>query len=204
MAKTDHTTEQRILEAARKVFIHKGMSGARMQDIADEAQINKALLHYYFRNKEKLFEMVFREAAQKLFISIKDIVESNKPLPETLTAICERYISDLSQAPFLPLFILHEINQDPNRILGFFKESALSATIQKLFAQIQEEVNKGRIRKVSPPHVLINIISLCVFPFAASPILKSAFELDQWQLQLFMEERKKQVPKFILDALYLK
>lgn len=204
MKKKDESTEQRILNAAREVFIRKGMSGARMQDIADEAGINKALLHYYFRSKEKLFEMVFREAVQKIMFTIKDIVDKNAPLDKKITAICDRYISELSKSPFLPLFILHEIHQEPKRIIRFFQEAEISSYLPKLFLQIQEEVDKGHIRPVSPPHLMINIISLCVFPFAASPLLKSALGLDQWQLQMFMEERKKQVPEFILASLYPK
>jgi AcrR family transcriptional regulator len=202
MEKKDSNTEQQILEAARKIFIRKGMSGARMQDIADEAGINKALLHYYYRSKEKLFEMVFREAAQKILISIKDIAEDDMPLDKKIVSICDRYLSELAKSPFLPLFILHEINQDPKRVINFFKESRMEDHLQKLFRQIQNEADKGNIRPVNPPHLMINIISLCVFPFAASPLLKAAFSLDQWQLKMFMEERKKQVPEFILAALY--
>lgn len=199
--KKEDNTEQKILDAARKVFIHKGMHGARMQDIADEAGINKALLHYYFRTKERLFEVVFREALEKILVHIKDIVDQTCSLQQKIADICDRYISELSHSPFLPLFVLHEINQNPKRILQFFKESRVSDYLKKMYVQIQEEVDNGNIRKVSPPHLMINIISLCVFPFAAAPLLKSAFELDQWQFRMFMEERKKQVPAFIMAAL---
>lgn len=201
MEKTDNNTEQRILEAARKVFIRKGMSGARMQDIADEAGINKALLHYYYRSKQKLFEMVFRGAAGELFVGIQDIIDSDRPAIQKLTAIAERYISAFSKSPYLPLFVMNEVNQNPKMITEFFKESAIQPALQRFFAQIQQEMDEGRFRKTSPPHLLINIISLCIFPFVANPILKTVFALDQWQLQLFMEERRKHVPEFIRNAI---
>ncbi|TAN02294.1 MAG: TetR/AcrR family transcriptional regulator [Chitinophagaceae bacterium] len=201
MNEVDPSTEQLILEAARNVFLQKGMSGARMQDIADEAGINKALLHYYFRNKSRLFEMIFREALQKLLVSIKDIVDNDMSLEEKITTICVRYISMLSENPYLPLFVLHEIHQDPRRIIQFFKEKEIEFHLQKFFLQIQDSISHGSIRQVSPPQLMINIISLCVFPFAAGPLIKSIFGIDQWQFQMFVEERKKQVPEFVLAAL---
>ena len=113
LKKKDKSTEERILEAAKKVFVQKGMAGARMQDIADEAGINKALLHYYFSNKEKLFEMIFLEAASKLFPRINAIFSSDQPLFEKIESFCEEYIAVVMENPYLPLFVLYEINQDP-------------------------------------------------------------------------------------------
>ncbi len=111
--KIEKSTEEKILAAAKKVFIAKGMAGARMQDIADEAGINKALLHYYFRSKEKLFEMIFMEAAQKLFPKINFIFESDVSLFEKIENFCEEYITIMSENPYLPLFVLNEISRDP-------------------------------------------------------------------------------------------
>ena len=105
--KKDGTTEERILAAAKKVFIHKGMYGARMQDIADEAGINKALLHYYFRNKEKLFEVIFKDAAGQLFPTINMIFESDSPLFEKLESILRRIHNCDPQKP-LPALICIE------------------------------------------------------------------------------------------------
>lgn len=197
----DVSTEQRIINAARKVFIQKGMSGARMQDIADEAGINKALLHYYFRSKDKLFQIIFREAAEKLLVTVKDITGNETPLEEKITALCNRYMDVLSENPYLPLFVLHEIHQDPGRIINFFKGKNMVPQLQKFFLQIQDAVDNRRIKPISPPQLVINIISLCVFPFAASPLMQTLFDLDTWQFNLFIEERKKKLPEFILAAL---
>lgn len=200
MPQIESTTESKILDAARQIFMRKGMSGARMQDIADQAGINKALLHYYYRNKQKLFEVVFREAVQNIFIRIKDIIDSKSPVIEKLTAIAQRYITELSRSPYLPLFVFNEIYQHPQMITSLFIESEIHHSLKKLFQEVQTEVDKGYFKKIAPPHLLINIISLCIFPFVASPLLQTVFELDARQLQSFMKERKKQVPVFIRNA----
>ena len=117
--KKDLNTEQRILEAARKAFMHKGMSGARMQDIADEAGINKALLHYYFRNKDQLFEMVFKEAFTRFLPRLNQLIESDLGLFDKIETFVGDYIEMALQNPFLPLFVLNEMNKQP---AVFFKK----------------------------------------------------------------------------------
>src|SRR5215831_5817845 len=107
-SKTIDNTEKRILAAAKKVFLTKGMDGARMQDIADAAGINKALLHYYFRSKEKLFEKIFTEAMSGLFPKINSILESEQTVFEKIEMICGEYIDQIQQTPYLPMFILSE------------------------------------------------------------------------------------------------
>src|SRR5205809_3897614 len=104
--KRDDTTEQRILTAAKKIFLAKGLDGARMQDIADEAGINKAMLHYYFRSKDKLFETIFEEVAIHFLPRITEIFESDKSLFKKIEAFCEVYIEQVKQMPYLPFFVL--------------------------------------------------------------------------------------------------
>src|SRR5690242_3482240 len=96
---SDETTKEKILAAANQIFTKKGMAGARMQDIADEAGINKALLHYYFSSKEKLFEVIFEEAAEKLFSRISQVIESDEPLFETIQSFTREYISFMMENP---------------------------------------------------------------------------------------------------------
>ena len=109
--------EEKILVAARKVFTTKGMAGARMQDIADEAGINKALLHYYFRDKDKLFEVVFMEEAQKFFPKINAIFNSDVPLFEKIENFVNEYIDEMQENPYLPWFVMNEVNRDPDQLL---------------------------------------------------------------------------------------
>ena len=113
----DKTAQEKILAAAKKVFTTKGMAGARMQDIADEAGINKALLHYYFRDKDKLFEVVFMEEAQKFFPKINAIFNSDAPLFEKIENFVNEYIDEMLENPYLPWFVLNEINRDPDQFM---------------------------------------------------------------------------------------
>jgi AcrR family transcriptional regulator len=199
--KIEKSTEEKILAAAKKVFISKGMAGARMQDIADEAGINKALLHYYFRNKEKLFEMIFMEASQKLFPKINSIFEADMPLFEKIENFCEEYITIMSENPYLPLFVLNEINQDPENFMSKIWNKQKFPRPQKFLEQVEKEVKKGTIKKISPLHLLINLISMCVFPFVGKAMIQFTNDLDELQFRNIMIQRKKEIPKFIIDSI---
>jgi len=197
----EKTTEEKILAAAKKVFISKGMSGARMQDIADEAGINKALLHYYFRSKEKLFEVIFSEAAQKLFPKINSIFESDITLFEKIEHFSEEYITVMVENPYLPLFVLNEISQDPKTFLKKIWGKQNMPRPQKFLEQIEKEVRKGTIKKVSPLHLLMNLISLSVFPFVGKSMFQFTLGLDDLQYRAIMMQRKKEIPKFIIESI---
>jgi AcrR family transcriptional regulator len=197
----EKSTEEKILAAAKKVFVSNGMAGARMQDIADEAGINKALLHYYFRNKEKLFEVVFMEAAQKLFPKINSIFESDASLFDKIENFSEEYITIMSENPYLPLFVLNEISKDPENFLQKFFDEKSFPKPQKFLEQIEKEVKKGTIKKISPLHLLINLISMSIFPFVGKPMIQFTMGLDEMQFRNVMNQRKKEIPKFIIDSI---
>ena len=199
--KIEKSAEEKILEAAKKVFIKKGMAGARMQDIADESGINKALLHYYFRSKEKLFEVIFLAAAQKLFPKINSIFESDMNLFEKIEKFCDEYITVMAENHYLPLFVLNEISQDPENFLGKICDKQKFPRPQKFLEQIEKEVKKGTIKKVSPLHLLINLISMSIFPFVAKPMIQYTIGLDELQYRNLMMQRKKEIPKFIIDSI---
>lgn len=199
--KKDQTTEERILAAAKKIFIKKGLAGARMQDIADEAGINKALLHYYFRSKEKLFDVIFIEAAQKLFPKITAVLEAEAPLFEKIERFADEYITVMLENPYLPMFVLNEINKNPE---AFFEETTRRVNFprpQKLLMQIEEEIKNGKIKPISPMQFLLNLLSLCIFPFMAKPLFQMHLSVEEYQFRAMMEQRKKDVPKFIIDSI---
>jgi TetR/AcrR family transcriptional regulator len=199
--KIEKSAEEKILAAAKKVFTSKGMAGARMQDIANEAGINKALLHYYFRSKEKLFEVIFFEAAQKLFPRINLIFESDMPLFEKIQNFADQYITMMSENPYLPLFVLNEVSKEPEIFIKKIWGKQNIPHPEKFLAQIEREVKKGSIKKISPLHLLINLISLSIFPFVAKPMIQFALGLDEMQFKNVMEQRKKEVAKFIIDSI---
>lgn len=197
----DKTTEEKILEAARNVFVKNGMNGARMQDIADEAGINKALLHYYFKNKQQLFEQIFMEAASKLFPRINAIFIADEPFFTKIELFCDEYINVVLENPYLPLFVLNELNQDPIFFFNKLWKGKGRPEPGKFLAQIQEEISKGRIKDISPLQLLMNLLSMTIFPFIAKPIFQMTIGIDELQWRMFMEQRKKEIPRFIIDAI---
>jgi TetR/AcrR family transcriptional regulator len=196
----DESTEQRILLAAKKVFMTKGMAGARMQDIADEAGINKAMLHYYFRSKEKLFETIFKEVVKEFLPKINLIFESDKSLFEKIEMFCREYIDQIRETPYLPVFILNEINQQPEVLIKKMWGNR-KPPINLFFSQVQNEIKKGIIKPVHPAQLLMNMLSLCIFPFAAKPILELVGGISKKQFDELMEERKTLIPELIIVSI---
>lgn len=197
-------TNEKILEAARRVFIAKGLHGARMQEIADEAGINKALLHYHFINKEKLFEKIFLEAAGQLIPKLNMILSSDEELFTKVELFCDEYISTILENPYLPLFVLTELNRDP---VTFFKKvmgKGNRPDPEKFLLQLEEAIRKGTIRKISPIHLLINMVSMCIFPFVGKPMFQMILDLDEWQYKQMIEQRRKEIPKFIINSISTK
>ena len=193
-------TESLILDAARKVFIRKGYDGATMQMIAGEAGINKALLHYYYRNKDRLFEGVFREAFGKMVPRIQQVLFSSEPFSEKLSVFVESYISTLQHVPEIPIFILHELRRNPDRMVELVKSSGIDPS--RFEQMIRAEVEKGNIRPVDPLQLLVNMLALCIFPFAARPLIQGFFfQNDEEEFHAFIEKRKKEVTLFILNSI---
>lgn len=198
---TTNTTEQQIKEAAKKIFMQKGLAGARMQDIADEAGINKAMLHYYYRSKDKLFDIIFQEAMEQLLQRVNVIFTGEMPLQEKVAAAVDHYITFLSANPYLPIFIINELNQNPERIIERFVHAPQFPDIKKFMKEMLVEMEKGTIRKTNPMQIMINTLSMCIFPFVAKPIISNVFGMGDEQYRALMEERKKSVTEFILMSL---
>ena len=199
MDNPNSTTEERILEAAKKVFHCKGYDGARMQEIADEAGINKALLHYYFRTKENLFDAVFRSAFGEIFSKLFTTIESEVPLDEKITNLVGAYIGFLQKNSYIPGFILAEMNQNPQKIIEVFKSAPVPPA--RLFERMSKAVQDESLGKSDFRDVFINLLALCIFPIVARPMLQQIFEFSDKEYDQFIEKRKKEVPKFIMNAI---
>lgn len=193
--------EEKILVAARKVFTTKGMAGARMQDIADEAGINKALLHYYFRDKDKLFEVVFMEEAQKFFPKINAIFNSDVPLFEKIENFVNEYIDEMQDNPYLPWFVMNEVNRDPDQFLYKIWGKDNLPNPGKFLEQIEKEIKKGTIKRIHPMHLFMNLLSMTIFPFVARPMMIRNMQMSDTQFTQVMEQRRKEIPKFIIDSI---
>jgi len=201
-AKKD-SSEDKILEAAKNVFVNKGMEGARMQEIADEAGINKALLHYYFRTKERLFEAIFAEIIKFAFPKITRIVQSDIPIVSKIEQVIDAYIDLLIKHPFIPGFVIKELNRDPSGLFKLVVKFGLNP--QVIFDEIQLAMDRGEIIQMPPRHLAANIISMCIFPFAARPIISFIlFKDDQKALNAFYGERADIIKQFVINAVVIK
>jgi len=197
------STEDKILEAAKNVFVSKGMEGARMQEIADEAGINKALLHYYFRTKERLFEAIFAEIIKFAFPQITRIVKSDLPIVSKIEQVIDAYIDLLIKHPFIPGFVLKELNRDPSGLFKLVIKFGLNP--QVILDEIQLAMDRGEIIQMPPRHLAANIISMCIFPFAARPIISFIlFKDDQKALDTFYSERADIIKQFVINAVVIK
>jgi TetR/AcrR family transcriptional regulator len=199
MVKKELSTEEKILEAAKNVFHRKGFEGARMQEIADEAGINKALLHYYFRTKENLFDAVFRAAFREIFTKLFATVDSDDPLEEKLKNLINEYISFLQKNAYIPGFILTEMNQNPEKIIEVFNSAPVSPAM--LLKRMRKSVNDEKLKKTDFRDLFINILALCIFPIVARPMLQHIFEFSDKEYDQFIENRKKELPQFIMNAI---
>jgi len=204
----DGDTEQRILDAAHAVFVRTGTAGARMQEIAKEAGVNSALLHYYFRSKARLSEAVFIRAAQQLLPAVIGVLASDLPLEKKVARVVEVEIDNLSAAPFLPGYILSELTHHPERVrllvgsaTGKRPEDVGGDVLGGIRRQIEAAVRAGKMRPIAPEQLVVNLLALCVFPFAARPLLMAMLSLDERGFARFMMRRRSELPAFFLAAL---
>jgi len=205
----DRDTEQRILDAARRVFVRRGTAGARMQEIATEAGVNQALLHYYFRSKDRLAAMVFREAAARLLPAIAEILGSDAPLPHKVEQFVHLYIDGVRQNPFIPGYLVSELHQQPERLTALIDAAgpgarlAADAVRQRLAAQLRDAAAAGSIAPISAEQFFVNMVALCVMPFLARPLLDALLGMDAESFDRFLDERRVELPGFILRGLGL-
>lgn len=194
------TTEEKIFNAARIVFQKKGFAGARMQEIADEAGINKAMLHYCFKNKQLLFEAVFKNAFSQLAPQINATFSSNETIFEKIKQFTHSYISFVIVNPFLPPFVIQEMNNNPEFVKSFFKNEN-SPNPYLLIDQIKKEIDLGIIKPMNPKQLVLDIFSMTVFPFAAQMMVKGILHLDDAEFNLMMEERKTTIAEQIINSI---
>ncbi|HLV39532.1 TetR/AcrR family transcriptional regulator [Xanthomarina sp.] len=201
MAKTkDNTTEDQILDAAKNIFQSKGMDGARMQEIADEAGINKAMLHYYYKSKQLLFEAVFKNAFSLLAPQLNKILNDNSSIEDKVKSFTSNYISFIIKHPYLPNFIIQELNRNPDFIIKIQENSTL-LNIEKFKAQVELEVSQGVLKPTKGDQLFINILALNIFPFVAKPLIKAFTKEDDKGFKELMEQRKTEVSEFIFNSI---
>lgn len=199
VAVADITTEERILAAARNVFLRKGMMGTRMQEVADEAGINKALLHYYFRNKQQLFEQVFCVCGKHGMQGVWAQLMVDRPLFDNIRAFVSAFHEAMEREPLFPQFLMSELQRDPKHLL---KLVDLGKGARQHFAQQLEQAHeRGEIIAIKPQQLIVNMMALCQFPLLASPIIKHVGSMDQKAFNAFMHERSTLVAELIIRSI---
>ena len=198
----DYTEVQgKIAESARKLFVKKGLKRTTVRDIAAESGVNVAMVNYYFRSKEKLFDTIFEEAFTILFEKIFHLVDSDLPFFELIREWIYSYYDMLFEYPDLPIFVLTELAVNPQKLSKKFKEKNPNKLYMKLFRRIKEEETKGTIRPVPIPDFLLNVISLSVFPFAVSPIANEFLNMSEDNYMKLMDKHRDYVVDFVISAI---
>lgn len=194
---TDESTEERILSAATRVFLEKGKDGARMREIADEAGINKALLHYYFRSKEQLYREVVLREVSGFFRELVASFSAEEEIENFLRRFVENYIDRLAANPQVVRFLTWELGSGGAIVRDVVRETVRDSLSGDLFrsftAVLDRAVRGGRIRPVDPQHLIMNVIGMCLYAFLASPILEHIFPGLRTQDERFIEKRKREI-----------
>ncbi|MBK8289915.1 MAG: TetR/AcrR family transcriptional regulator [Flammeovirgaceae bacterium] len=204
MELTEASTEDRILEAAMKVFTRKGFAAARTEEIAKEAGINRALLHYYYRDKHTIFNLIFETRFKEFFKGLFVIFESdNISLFEKIERMVNHEITTLIKHPHLARFVITEIAQQPELLLEHGAKLGINPRllISEFEKQVNAEIKLGTIRPIQGRQLLINIMSLCIYPFVASPVIQTMMSLQEKEFYEMTEQRKRLVSDFIINSI---
>lgn len=184
--------ESRIIEAAKQVFVRKGYEAATMSDVATEAGIGRTALHYYYRTKEILFEAIFQQLISSVLPNINRILDQDCTIEEKMSQIIEQYVGVVRRNPNMPIFVISELNRDPEHLFNVvLSDLTRIQPILRLRSQLEEEMEKGKIRRIPPVDIFSTIVSLVAFPMLIRKPLSMAFMGNEAEwFDEFMDRRK--------------
>lgn len=194
----------RILDAADAVFVRHGIDGARMQEIANQAGVNKALLHYYFRSKEDLAKAVWFRVASSFVPGVFQMLASDLSLDDKISRFVDTYHATLTRHPYLLAYVISEAARRPELVDEFYtaeRRRAARRMVAKLGRQIEEQVEAGAMAAVSVEQFMVTLVGSCLFPFAARPMLAAVLGLGPKKFDDFMKQRQRELPQFLKRAL---
>jgi len=190
-------TELKIVASAEKLFYQKGKAGTSMQDIADDAGINRTLLNYYFRSKDQLFEAVFRKALAHIVPSLVSMLHSDISFEDYVPKMIHTVIDAMIENPHIPIFVLQELSSNPERMPLIIKEMGIDPGIA--FKKMEADRAGRSGLHPDPRQVIINLLSLCIFPFAARPVVTEIlFNGDNDAFIAAMKQRRETLPVMFL------
>lgn len=202
MSELHSCTERLIKEAARRVFTSRGLAATRTEDIAVEAGVNKALVNYYYRSKERLFEVVFQEELQELTSNMQRILsDRDLSIFDKIKMLVDSDFNVLMKNPGLPLFVINEVARNPelmDRCTGGTHSAAMFGIFK---TQIDAEIAKGTIKPIDPRMLWLNLVALVTMPFVARSWISHLFQLEESGYLHLMEQRRQHVADFIIDSI---
>lgn len=199
MAKNKNT-EQKIFDAATELFIEKGVDRTSVRDIASKAGINLALMNYYFRSKENLFDAIFTNLVKKNTKDLVKILDSDLELDEKIKQYVAAYIDILLKNPLLVSFFMAILHRSREKITEMEVVSLLYGR-DKFTQQIIDEGKKGNIRRTDPTHFYVDMISMITFPFAIRPMIMDKNELNDEEFIAFIHDRKQHITEMLLKSI---
>jgi AcrR family transcriptional regulator len=198
----DLETRERILDAAHAVFTRKGTAASRTQEIAAEAGVNKALVHYYFGTKAALADAIFARALGNIMPRIFGILaDPDRSIEEKVPAIAKEQIEFHSGRPYLAGYLISELHAQPERIARLMTRQGGRVPLDVIRRQLREGARAGKIRPISAEQFVTNLMGLLIFPFAIRPALSELLSLDDARWRAFIEERRRLVPDFFMAGL---
>jgi TetR/AcrR family transcriptional regulator len=200
---TDLQTEEKILIAAEEEFLEQGFTGARLQKIADSAGLNKALLHYYFRSKDRLFEVVFEKIASQIISQLLEKITSETTFFEKIRFFFDYHISAIENNQRLPLFVINEIARNPERLFQLVKKENVLNVKEILERQLNDEIERGIIRPIELEELILNCVSLSVFNFIAKPMFMEITGTTNKDFSKFLKHRKTSLADFVINSIKL-
>lgn len=199
---TDAPTEEKIKNAARVVFQKKGYAATRTRDIAEEAGINLALLNYYFRSKERLFEIIMMQTLSDFLQTLLTVMnDESTTFEEKNELFVSKYIDSISKEPYIPLFVLNEMQNRPENFLQ--NVTSKDIFIDSLYSrQFQQAVAAGRISEPDLVNFIINLMGLVIMPFISMPVVRAVTGMDDAQFGKLLQARKKMIPIWIKRMMF--
>lgn len=204
MKEDKQKTRDAILFAATNVFQKKGYNGARMQEIANNAKVNKAAVHYYFSSKEELFKLVFKESFAHLITFFDETINTDISVLEKIDRIIEKYLNFINKNIQNIMFVLTEFDKNINLIHDNIQRINLkTGFLDKIYQELESEMDKGKLRRFKPEHLFVNVISLCIFPFIAKPVIMIINAFSEKEMENFLAEREQVIKEFVKNALVI-
>ena len=191
-------TEEHIKETAKKVFFQKGLLNATTQQIADEAGVNRALIHYYFRSRDQLFKKVLEEAVGETRDKVDSIFASDESFKSKISKYLDVFIDRNAKYPYIQNFIITEIMQDPEKLKEHFSRKRIHL-MKHIVPPLKKEIENGGMQPVDPEHFIVNMMSMCSYPLIAKPVIQTMFAYDDKAYKNFLKERKQVIYKVLFN-----